>query len=151
MKYKPTFAYGSAGDTIVEVLIVMAVVTVVLTGAFTVASRSVQAIRDSEERAQAVQYLQGQVELLRSAASRSGGLNFDLATPFCLDTTTHYLASDMAHCQLGSQSQYNMAIVLNSGSDSGTTTSTFDLTATWTGLTSATDKVYLSYRVAIAP
>lgn len=141
--------HKTTGDTIVEVLIVIAVVSAILTGAFAVANRSSLSVRDAEEHAEAVQYLQGQTELLRDAASRSGGLNFNLSQPFCLDANNHYLATDLTHCQLGSL--FDVAIVQNTASSSGTTTTTFDLTATWPGVTGATDKVYLSYRVTIVP
>lgn len=55
-----------AGDTIVEVLICIAVISTVLTGAFIVVSKSNRAIQNSAEHAQAQQRLQGEVESLRA-------------------------------------------------------------------------------------
>ena len=63
------------GDTIVEVIIAIAVIATVLTGAFIVSSRSLTAVRDSQEHSEVLQQLQGQVELLRSAANIPGFFN----------------------------------------------------------------------------
>ncbi len=57
-----------AGDTIVEVLIAAAIVSSVLIGAFSVATRSTNAVRDSQEHSEMAQLLQGQVEGVRKLA-----------------------------------------------------------------------------------
>jgi len=138
-----------AGDTIVEVLIAAAIISTILAGAFLVTSRSAKGVRDSEEHAQALQYLQGQVELLRSAAARSGTLPSALNIPFCLDGSTVYQpAAGNSNCLLGSL--YNVAIVSPTGAP-GATTSTFNLTASWPSISGGTATVYLSYKVAVAP
>ena len=64
-----------AGDTIVEVIIAIAVIATVLTGAFVVSSRSLTGVRDSQEHSDILQQLQGQAELLRVAANTSGFFN----------------------------------------------------------------------------
>ena len=51
------------GDTIVEVLICIAVISTVLTGAFIVVSKSNRAIQNSAEHAQAQQRLQGELKV----------------------------------------------------------------------------------------
>jgi prepilin-type N-terminal cleavage/methylation domain-containing protein len=138
-----------AGDTIVEVLVALAVVSVILVGAFIVTNRSTKDVRDSEEHAQALQFLQGQVELLRSAASRSGALPASLDVPFCLDAAIYYqpAASD-SNCLL--DSLYRVAIVSPVASP-GTGTTTFNLTATWPGINGGTGFINLSYNVAVTP
>lgn len=55
-----------AGDTIVEVLIAIAVVSMVLVGAFVVSNNSTKTVQDNQEHTQAQQQLQAQVEALRS-------------------------------------------------------------------------------------
>src|SRR5688572_28551189 len=55
-----------AGDTIVEVLIVIAIVSSVLVGAFYVANTSTKTVQDNQEHTEAQQRLQTQVEALRS-------------------------------------------------------------------------------------
>jgi prepilin-type N-terminal cleavage/methylation domain-containing protein len=59
---------SSRGDTIVEVLIAIAIVSSVLAGAFTVSQKSTLAVRDSQERGEVLQILQGQVEQVRALA-----------------------------------------------------------------------------------
>ena len=55
------------GDTIVEVLITIVIVSSVLVGAYNVATRSSQSTQDASERSQALQIAQAQVEYLRTA------------------------------------------------------------------------------------
>src|SRR5580698_7305120 len=64
-----------AGDTIVEVVIAIAVIATVLAGAFVVSSHSLTSVRVSEEHSEVLQQLQGQVELLRAAANTPGFFN----------------------------------------------------------------------------
>jgi len=54
------------GDTIIEVLISIAIISLVLTVSYGIASHSVRSIQDSQERNQAVQLAQRQVEFLRT-------------------------------------------------------------------------------------
>jgi len=143
-----------AGDTIVEVMIAVAVVSTLLAGAFIVTNRNTQAVRDSEEHAQALQLLQGQVELLRHAAgisytSSPKPLPASLSTGFCLDTTAYYQpAATQAQCLL--DNLYRVTISSpTSAPNVGTTT--FNLTATWSALGGGSDEVFLSYKVAVTP
>lgn len=57
---------SQAGDTIIEVLLAITIVSSVLAGAFVVVAENTRHIRDSEEHAQALQLLQGQVEAVRA-------------------------------------------------------------------------------------
>jgi prepilin-type N-terminal cleavage/methylation domain-containing protein len=78
------------GDTIVEVLIALAIISSVLAGAFLVVQRSAYAVRDGQERGEMLQILQGQVELVRqlslTATDTSSGV-FSTAPSkfFCVD------------------------------------------------------------------
>lgn len=136
-----------AGDTIVEVVIAVAVVSSVLVGAFTVSSSSVRAIRDSEEHSEALQLLQGQVELLRAAAGTKGTLTaFSLTSPFCLDGALNHYPNTDSHCL--ANSLYQLSIT-GPASPSSTSTSTFYLQAKWAALAGGYDYVYLTYRVQV--
>lgn len=152
MRMKQLIRSGQTGDTIVEVIIAVMVVATLLGGAFIVTNRSTQAVRDSQEHAEALQALQGQVELLRSAA-KSQKLPPSLATPFCFDSSvTAQTGSNMSLCTgAGGPAGYAFSIVCSPVSagcpaSSGKTT-TFDLKATWSSLSGATDNVFLSYKV----
>src|SRR5438876_1235180 len=57
------------GDTIVEVLIVVAVIGQLLAISFVTVNRSVSYVRQSEESSSAAGYVQSQVEALRSLAA----------------------------------------------------------------------------------
>lgn len=145
--------HHQAGDTIVEVVISVAVISAVLIGAYTLTVQSTQAVRTSEEHAQALQLLQGQVELLRNAAGTAGVLAespTSLTTPFCLYNTggspARYLSTDNAHCLL--DNLYYLSITgPPSLPPSGTTT--FSLTATWAGLGGNNNSVGLAYKVEV--
>jgi Tfp pilus assembly protein PilV len=145
------FQISQAGDTIVEVVIAVAIVSTILAGAFTVTNRSTIAVRDSEEHAQALQLLQGQVELLRHMASiSSASLPNSLSVPFCLTTGGFYQpAATSSQCLLSSL--YRVVISSPTSSPSVGTTTTFNLTATWTAIRGGINTVYLSYKVVVAP
>jgi prepilin-type N-terminal cleavage/methylation domain-containing protein len=53
------------GDTIVEVLIAIAIISLALTGAYNSANRSIHQAQDSQERAEALKVTEQQVEILR--------------------------------------------------------------------------------------
>ncbi len=84
------------GDTIVEVLICMAIVGLALGGAFGVAVRSLVQIREAEERSQAIRLAQSQVELLQQAIKEdptgtfasTGKFFADSADPNCTNPNT---------------------------------------------------------------
>jgi Tfp pilus assembly protein PilV len=143
-----------AGDTIVEVIIAVLIVSMLLTGAFIVTNRSTQAVRDSQEHAEALQALQGQLELVRAAAAAKQ-LPGALTIPFCLDSSLASFPANSVSCTgAGGPPGYQLSIVCSTaaGTDgcpapSGKT-STFDLVTTWSSVSGGTDKVYLSYKVA---
>lgn len=57
--------HSQHGDTIVEVLICLAVISLILAAAYAMTSHNVRAIQDTNERSQALQLAQQQVERLR--------------------------------------------------------------------------------------
>lgn len=71
------------GDTIVEVLIAILVVSVVLTGAYGAANRSLGIIRQSQERSEALKILEGQIELLKDSQNLGA---FTATKGFCMNT-----------------------------------------------------------------
>lgn len=83
----PQPANRSRGDTIVEVIIAIAVVSLVLVGGFTTVNRSSTAVRDSEEHAEALTLLEGQVEAVRALGTDATSAVY--TTPiFCVNTTS---------------------------------------------------------------
>ncbi|TXG78186.1 prepilin-type N-terminal cleavage/methylation domain-containing protein [Patescibacteria group bacterium] len=73
------------GDTIVEVLIAIVVVSVILTGAFVSARRSQSGIRQTQERVEALKVAEGQMERIRVAAkSGAGAAVYTTPHTFCV-------------------------------------------------------------------
>ena len=67
---------GQRGDTIVEVLICIGIVSLILTGAYVTTHRSSIAIRDAQEHAEALKLAQGQLEQIRQNAASVTGTVF---------------------------------------------------------------------------
>ena len=139
---------SQGGDTIVEVIIAVSVVALLLTAAFVTTNRSTQTVRDAEEHTEALQLLQGQVELLRHAAANSGGVPSDstLTSGFCLDASTSYAYTNPACMANG---LYRLKIIEDTTAPGPT--KAFDLTATWPSLAGPNDVVNLAYKVVVTP
>lgn len=77
---------SQSGDTLVEVLISILVVSLVLTGAYVTTNRSTLGIRNSQERSEALKLVQGQLEQVRQNGSQPGANVFDQAvgSSFCM-------------------------------------------------------------------
>jgi prepilin-type N-terminal cleavage/methylation domain-containing protein len=72
------------GDTIIEVLIAMAVISLVLGGAFATTRRSQTGVLDSQEHATALKLIESQLEQLRSNASSASPAVFSGTATFCM-------------------------------------------------------------------
>lgn len=153
---KYIFGHTQAGDTIVEVLIAIAVISLILTGAFVVTSRSARAVRDSQEHAEALFLLQGQIERVRSLAASSSSTVYNSSAIFCIDTANTVqtgfgyavvppLAADNwsqypAACK-GVNGLYNESITYDSS------THVFTFLSRWDGVTHDRNQVELFYRI----
>ena len=82
--------HRQSGDTIVEVLIAMAVMGLVLSASFAVANKSLSVGRSAQERTEALKITETQIELLRSASNNPDSVLFDPATSqlFCIDNAS---------------------------------------------------------------
>ncbi|MCA9325635.1 hypothetical protein KDA23_06270 [Candidatus Saccharibacteria bacterium] len=132
--------FRQRGDTIVEVLISLLIISSILAGAFVLSRTSSRNVRDSEEHSQALGLLQGQVELLRTAAEVTGGLNGHPAT-FCMNSDAQPVNNGT--CLVNNR--YQLAIT----SDGATPTSTFTFKVTWDRLGGGTSAESFVYRVAV--
>ncbi len=77
---------SQSGDTIVEVLIAVAVVSVVLVGAFTIANKSSMQIRAAQERSEAQKLASSAIESLKSRTSTANALPLNKA--YCQNLVT---------------------------------------------------------------
>jgi len=74
------FRLQEAGDTIVEVLIAAAVISLVLVSAYATSNHSTRATQDAQEHSQGLQLIQTQIEFMRSKGAPT-------AAPLCFDAT----------------------------------------------------------------
>lgn len=73
------FIKKQSGDTIVEVMIAMAVISLVLVAAYITTTRNITRVEDTQEHSQALQLAQSQIELLRDTSLGSGNSCFTSA------------------------------------------------------------------------
>ncbi|HTE22446.1 MAG TPA: hypothetical protein VK674_05400 [Candidatus Limnocylindria bacterium] len=110
MRKRWLLSLNNSGDTIVEVLLAIAIVSSVLSGAFVSAGRSLRGAQVSQERGEALKLVEGQLELLK-AALKDDSLADDVfaqgAADFCLSDT---LAPTAGTCTLGFGGRYTMAL-----------------------------------------
>jgi len=114
------------GDTIIEVLIAMAVVSSVLAISYATMNRNLLTIQDSQERTQAAKLVQGQIESVRQAHN-TGAPVLSSHSKFCIagDGTVKDLTgssptatvqaepadwSTYANCSFGLSNLYHIAI-----------------------------------------
>ncbi|HUC87912.1 MAG TPA: prepilin-type N-terminal cleavage/methylation domain-containing protein [Candidatus Binatia bacterium] len=89
---------NQAGDTIIEVLVAMAVLGLILTGAFVTANSSLDGEHTAQEHMQALTIAQGQVEDLY-AGDQLGNDN-------CFDTTNASNPTNGAYCFVSNTNQF---------------------------------------------
>ncbi len=154
-----------AGDTIVEVLIVIIVISTVLASAYGISIRSLQATQLTQERAFALKLAEGQIESLKSAAAATDSNILNDSTGFCLNGVTptpitggspsnDYLTDPTSNypveCQRDPQGQsagdcssycYYVGIKKSIGSNN------FVATARWTSARGQREQVLLAYKV----
>ncbi len=146
------------GDTIVEVLIAIAVVSLILGGAYVTTNRSLIATRAAEERGNALKLAESQVEQLKGLAKSNPDAIFGAATPmpFCISGFTSNVVTansdpnlNNAECKLSAggtptstQPVYSLSIIR--GSDGNT----FTVTNQWSDASGRiNDNLRLIYRV----
>lgn len=114
------------GDTIVEVMIVLAVVGLALGLSYSTANRSLIGTRTAEENSQATALLQGQVEDLRSLAN-SQTQNIFTPGPFCINSSDNVVTGGSCK-NLAQLYKGNIQITYV---NTATNPDTFTLVATW--------------------
>lgn len=142
------------GDTIVEVLIAITIVSLILGGAYVTSHNSLDATLDAQEHADALQLTQAQIELVRSLATTNSWIfSPSTSVPFCINgLSTNAPAATCKVNSVGTTSGsangpviYNVRIINRTGI--GTGPYTFTAQASWPGLENKTDDVQLVYRV----
>jgi Tfp pilus assembly protein PilV len=136
---------NSAGDTIVEVLIAVAVASLVLVSAYATSNRSVHSIRDTQEQQEALTVASTQVELIRAnrglATDVKGcfdgaGAPADRASAGC-----SYWSDGVSACSVTTR-PFCYAVDVTKAADG-----TYKVAVTWERAPSGTGNVSLFYRL----
>lgn len=141
------------GDTIVEVLIAIAVVSLILGGAYVTTNRSLLATRAAEERGNALKLAESQVEQLKGIANSSlADTIFGTGTPmpFCISGVSGaVVAVANPDCVVNaSGTPTNIEPKYNLSVERGPDGNTFTVTNEWeTASGDVTDSLRLIYRV----
>lgn len=136
------------GDTIVEVLICVLIVSMVLGGAYVTVFRASQGIRNSQEHAEALKLVQSQLEQLRTNASSDTPSVFVAGTPFCMvdaqpTTDDNRCGQNAAGNATTDEPVYHLEVTRPS-SPSGTL---FMVEATWNSVNGREAKETIFYRL----
>lgn len=137
------------GDTIVEVLIAIAVITTVMSGAFLMTNRSLQGTRDAQDRVNATKLTESQLELLKNVVANNSAVVFGGSAPasFCITGSVTIVASSNSACTMDvtgaptiSQPAFSLSITR--------LTNTFTISNSWTSVRGNTNNnVQLKYRI----
>ncbi len=148
----------SAGDTIVEVLIAIAVISFVLAGAYSISIRSTGGVRDAQEHSEALKVASTQVEWLRghnglpndgSTCYNQGGDPTNGAANAC-----NYNTSGNSGCDTGTETYcYHVVITAETAPYNPLTdkyiSTTYTVTVTWESVTGRQATSELYYRLPV--
>ena len=101
------------GDTIIEVLVSMAIIGMVLGASYTMVSRSLGVSRTTQERTEALKYAESQIEQIRALDSTAKTTLYSQTSDFCLDNLAILPSSNTA-CK---KDFYNIAVSKGVGAD----------------------------------
>lgn len=150
MKYISLHRHNK-GDTIIEVLIAIAIVSLTLGSAYAVASRTLKNARQAQEHTEALKLLEGQLERMKGLSTDAASPIYTGAPVFCISSAGAFTpiagaslpaASYPAACSFGSVAGggYQMGIVRGSNN-------VFTAKANWAGPTGNQEEVSLIYRI----
>ena len=119
---------AQSGDTIVEVLICIAILGAVMGGAYAIANQNTRINLGSQDRLSATKIAQSQLELLKGYAAQNPEQAMNISSPFCVfyDGPTKKIktSTDVVVCRLNSASvstttepSYNVAITKEAGGE----------------------------------
>ena len=145
------------GDTIVEVLLAIAIIGAVLGGAYVAANRNSMINRASQERLEAIKIAEGQLERLKAKAASDSTVFSQ--TNFCINTANTLVTSTNAQCRVNSsgnpttgEPSYRIVITKEGDLDAGPLVpgagAQFKVTITWAEIRGGgTDTLEMQYGV----
>lgn len=146
-------ALRNRGDTIIEVMIVLAVLGLAITMSYTTANRSLLATRQAQENARATQLLYSQIEQMRLLAavpspSPTQNIFRAVGAPFCVTVVSGvYAVLDTTAPACLVDNLYRLSITHTDNPAAGRP-NTFTLTATWLDASGRENStVTMNYRI----
>jgi len=131
----------TSGDTIVEVLLAIAILGSVLSGAYVTAGRSQKNIRQAQERGEALQLVQAQIEQVKNKADGNDiGTLFTETSDFCFDYSSNITTS----CNFGTDGRYTITIV-RTNPVAPAKDYNFTFTAQWDSVVGGQDQITTEY------
>ncbi|MCA9347460.1 type II secretion system protein [Candidatus Saccharibacteria bacterium] len=165
----------SRGDTLIEVMIALAIISSVIAVSYATASKALLVGRAAQERTEALKLLEGQIETLKANAAGSGGSIFTTSSAsFCLrsdgsiveqssvpddlfadNLTTSADSSTPVgpgitydfNCALGTDGRYKISIVRSDSGSGSSLRNIFTLRARWDRLGGGKDEVKIYYKL----
>jgi Tfp pilus assembly protein PilV len=148
-----------SGETIIEVLIAIAVLSGALGGAFAISTKSKNTVQANQERYQAQAYANEQADLLRSANAPGSATATTIygygasGKPFCINADGSVSAQSAsltvpaAGCTRGSGVPFDILVFPHKGSDNtGVSVDTFFIRVQWDSVNkSGKDQVEVGY------
>lgn len=132
----------SRGDTIVEVLLSIAVLSLVLTISYGLANTSAQTNIQARERSEAQKLTEQQLELLRGYVSPDQPWE---PTFVCFQEADGAVTTNLADCSAGTDGRYQSIITTEGDENTGVV---YIVTTTWNNVKGGTDEQKLSYKIS---
>lgn len=122
---------NARGDTIVEVLIVLAVLGLAIGVSYATANSSLQTTRAAQEDAQASELLQSQLEAMRSLAGTDPTNIYQSGSAFCINSAFTAVVDTNSVSPAPACIQDNLYTISINYVNNAVTPDTFTLVATW--------------------
>lgn len=140
--YRLSRTLRDTGDTIVEVLICTAIVSLILSAAFNSTRDSLMQFQQAQERGEATKLVEQQAERLRAASllttSRSSGIFSPAGSGnFCMNSD---LTINPAACQAGIGNRYEVTLTRPA-------TNTFEIHIRWDRIGGGNEELRSAYRL----
>lgn len=134
------YRFNQRGDTIVEVLIALAIMSLVLAGAYATVDRNIKSSQQAQEHSRALEVAGSQLEQLKSYISAGNSVN---SSSFCMYNGAP--DTNPAHCKVDDNTGDQRYTVLMTKTVVGADT-TFKSSVTWAGIHGGTDQIDLLYK-----
>ena len=136
------------GDTVVEVLICIAVIGLLLGGAFVLTNRSLQGTRAAQERLNGIKIVEGQLEQIKNFSSTDAATLFSAPASFCINSSQQIKPAADVSCTVGPDGNPSPAKEPKFTITVSRSVNTFTVKTVWNRVTgNGQDNVEMKYNV----